>query len=316
MTSRYVLLSSASTISLRPYYLQYDGDYFAVKELRGREEDHRKEASILRKVSDSHSHVICLLATYEHGNCFGLIFPWAKCDLLTYWTTENRIPDRSIKTVLWMIRQCLGIVDGLEHVHRFVEPTDSVLSETEMNSTLAVSSASFPQSQTVYSLFGRHGDIKPANLLWFPNASDPNDMGTIKISDFGTAEFGTTESHLSSSGSVSFSPPYRPPESDLPNFAPTGSYDVWMLGCLFLEFITWYIGGRELLQKLGECKKKITSNSDHVHTFFEIIEHERPACYVREVRVKPEIQDVCPPVILSLMKVDTLTSVVYPETAQ
>ncbi|CAN9258831.1 unnamed protein product [Alternaria alternata] len=51
--------------------------------------------------------------------------------------------------------------------------------------------------QRDFVLSGRHGDIKPKNILWFPHASSAEssitDLGILKLSDFGSAHFGEEE---------------------------------------------------------------------------------------------------------------------------
>ena len=48
--------------------------------------------------------------------------------------------------------------------------------------------------------------------------------------------------------------PYRSPESILPYGEITPQCDVWALGCVFLEFICWYAGGRQLLNRFEKAR--------------------------------------------------------------
>ncbi len=114
-----------------------------------------------------------------------------------------------------------------------------------------------PSDRPRHQFYGRHGDIKPLNLLWFPNPRDPDDMGTIKICDFGEGEFSSTESSMRDSNSIAYTPSYRPPECDHgdPEINISATYDTWTLGCLFLEFVTWYIGGWELLDEFEQSRR-------------------------------------------------------------
>jgi len=140
-------------------------------------------------------------------------------------------------------------------------------------------------------VLGLHGDIKPANLLWFPNHKDENDMGIIKISDFGSSQFKVCA--RASTPSTGHSPPYRPPEFDLHEFdsVTTSSGDIWSLGCVFLEFVTWYIGGSELLGKLDGLRGKTSEEGyvDESRAFFEISKQPDGR---RTAMVKPGITDV------------------------
>lgn len=104
-------------------------------------------------------------------------------------------------------------------------------------------------NESAYRVHGRHGDLKPENILWFKNYKD-NDhnsfMGVLKISDFGLTRFHKTAS-MSRTDPFGMSPTYRAPEYDVRKKV-SQSYDVWSLGCVILEFITWYILGWDEVQ--------------------------------------------------------------------
>ena len=97
--------------------------------------------------------------------------------------------------------------------------------------------------------YGRHGDLKPANILWFrrPYANATNEasctFGQFVISDFGLARFHAEGSRDNVDvGSVAMTETYRPPEYDVrPKIAPNA--DIWALGCIFLELGCWYLCG-------------------------------------------------------------------------
>ena len=128
-------------------------------------------------------------------------------------------PAHDIDALLWMARQCEGIAEGLDRVHHhetssmssiILDFSDGYLMPspwTTMTPRLMSpgpgrrSSVTKPRASRI--VFGRHGDIKPTNLLWFPDPTDSNGKGTIKICDFGAGEFSTDASSLSSSDSIS-----------------------------------------------------------------------------------------------------------------
>ncbi|KAL8380824.1 hypothetical protein RB595_005221 [Gaeumannomyces hyphopodioides] len=94
--------------------------------------------------------------------------------------------------------------------------------------------------------YGRHGDIKPQNILWFPSSADEqaegedgvSEGGILRIIDFGTSEFSRTKAY----GEVRDTATYRSPESDTGR--PLSSLcDIWALGCMIVEFVTWYFHG-------------------------------------------------------------------------
>jgi hypothetical protein len=171
---------------------------FAIKRLLSRdEEEFKREAETLRKFSDgTYLHLISLLATYEQYKSFYLVFPCARGDLKDYWSRQNPQPEMDIETVQWVAKQCHGIAEGLGQVHRYV----SIYS-----SQRGVSSE---------KLYGKHGDIKPENILWFNDSHHAK--GILKITDFGLAEFKTSLSTFCRPQTrVVVSPSYRAPESDI-----------------------------------------------------------------------------------------------------
>lgn len=240
-----------------------DGATFAVKRLHSQnEEAFKREVEMLNKFSgNKHEHLISLLATYEQFDRFFLVFDWAEADLQGYWKKVNPTPSFDSNTVLWMARQCKGIANGIIKIHAHV-------------STYVKKDPNGGGNQNV--VFGHHGDIKPENVLWFagPGEADHNSEGTLKLSDFGLAEFSihqTTSMPPKSKWGVSLG--YRAPEADLKQGTAIGrSYDMWTLGCLYLEFITWMLGGSKLLDEFMETRKARDAmwHDIETHTFFKL----------------------------------------------
>jgi serine/threonine protein kinase len=83
-------------------------------------------------------------------------------------------------------------------------------------------------------LYGRHGDIKPENILWFQETPDTDDeAGILQIADFGLGRFHGRESrsNVHPDGVVG-SPTYEPPECKL-HRPVSRAYDIWSLGYLY-----------------------------------------------------------------------------------
>ncbi|KAK3380590.1 kinase-like domain-containing protein [Lasiosphaeria ovina] len=233
---------------------------FAVKKIGGdntnslSQSQFKQEVCMLKRVR--HDHVIALLATYEQNNSYHLILPRAECDLARYWSSRpEEVPGIDLSTVQWMAQQCEGIAMGLSAVHHHLTSSMSSLASSSSSSS---DQSSIPRS---HRYFGIHGDIKPSNILWFPCA-DGTDMGTLKIADFGVGKFNRTERSTERSDSVPLTLSYRPPESDARLGTPNGgedvevspAYDVWSLGCVYLEFVTWYVGGQRLLDGFRQAR--------------------------------------------------------------
>jgi serine/threonine protein kinase len=80
----------------------------------------------------------------------------------------------------------------------------------------------------------RHGDIKPANFLV--------SGGNIMFCDFGLSQL---RHFRPPSGQAAMTKMYAPPEAfcNVPREGLTSkSYDIWSLGCVFLEMATWLCG--------------------------------------------------------------------------
>jgi serine/threonine protein kinase len=221
---------------------------------------------------DAHPHLISLLATYEQFGSYFLIFPWADGDLTNYWRTTNPSPTFDANTVLWVARQCEGLASGLLKIHQY--------QTSNLEKTLG-----FHEKR-----WGRHGDLKPENILWF----DSNEGVTLKITDFGLSEYSTNHSRsYRPKNSVAFSMSYRAPESDFEDGKIGQSYDIWTLGCLYLEFITWLLGGWPLVTEFAQRRSSHDPMWSDVETdtFFNLftsIECDRTVKICAEV--KPSVK--------------------------
>ncbi|KAF2849504.1 hypothetical protein T440DRAFT_398982, partial [Plenodomus tracheiphilus IPT5] len=132
--------------------------------------------------------------------------------------------------------------------------------------------------------FGRHGDIHPKNILWYSDGDDAEDersddqsalSGNLVIADFGQAE---VNSFLTKTKrrDVANTLTYRPPECDLQPTCIRQSYDIWRLGCVYLEFVTWLLGGRQLLHKFSRDRltPDIVQFGNDSDTFFEVFKNQ------------------------------------------
>ncbi|RLM01960.1 hypothetical protein CFD26_108779 [Aspergillus turcosus] len=146
----------------------------------------------LRKTSGPHPHLISLLFTYKEGGKFHLVFPWADVNLRDYWM-RFALEQIDSQKILWSLKQMTGLAGALSLIHGFQLPDEP-----------------HPGRH-----FGRHGNLKPENIVWFPSyleCTDPN--GTLQITDLGLAS-------LHNIGSVSNGDPagvvgtktYSPPDN-------------------------------------------------------------------------------------------------------
>ncbi|KAF5013348.1 hypothetical protein FDECE_651 [Fusarium decemcellulare] len=242
----------------------------AVKELRHdetREENFEREVECLKRVdSVRHPHLIRLLATRKTKESYQLVFPWADGNLRSLWKTSPK-PSVDKATSYWMLSQLQGLASGLMHIHDYKGNSGK---------------------ENGLQLYGLHGDIKPANILVFSDAELKGGR-TLKIADFGLSQFHRKDSQPSSVYTRyeppmiqddtfepsefkprGYSPTYRAPEFDLETSVGR-AYDVWSLGCVFLEFITWMLYGYEALDTFASIRASAVSKGQRADdAFFEL----------------------------------------------
>lgn len=215
---------SYTSLTFHPYKNRWErlhkGPFFALKEF-GRESDFRDELEALKlfnQPDNKHGNLIKALAAYSYCGKHFLIFPLAEGNLDTFWQKAGP----SFEDPLWLLSQCRGLTEGLYCIHQY-----------------QVANPSYGLKR----LLGRHGDIKPQNILWFRDPTTPGDR--LVLSDFTLmrfhAEGSNTETTMKRIGGTST---YRAPEVvEMFDKHVSQGYDVWSLGCVFLEFISCHLIG-------------------------------------------------------------------------
>ncbi|KAI1178574.1 kinase-like domain-containing protein [Nemania sp. FL0916] len=205
-------------VTVHPSHVVNSSDtIFAMKRMDSllKWEDETKALNRFRDKS-GHDHIIKLLLAFKYRGKGYLLFPLAEGDLDHYWKL-NTSQSFSAEEVHWLIEQCTGIASALRKIHNHL---------------------SFHGERR-----GRHGDIKPGNILWFSNLAEGH--GRLVLADLTMTRFhsdGTVEDTTIKNRAMTMT--YRPPEADV-NVKTKASqaFDVWSLGCVFLEYIVWYIMG-------------------------------------------------------------------------
>ncbi|KAK5659950.1 hypothetical protein OQA88_13415 [Cercophora sp. LCS_1] len=226
----------------------------------GDDEQYRRrffdEVRALQRCSDrNHPYLIHLLMTYNYKHKYRLVFRWADCNLMEYWEMHPNVEPsgRSYEFANWVAEEWHGIAGGLEAIH---------------NAT--------PRGSGRHH--GRHGDLKPTNILWFQQGhlqSKYSGFGKFVISDFGFTEFHAEGSKDNvDAATVGRTDTYRPPECDVRSTVGP-SYDIWTLGCILQEFCVWYLKGYDAVVRFGMNRVNdeggpASSTHDHVtsDTFF------------------------------------------------
>lgn len=192
------------------------------------------------------------------------MFRWADGNLRDYWETHPLVSDipRTREYAAWMTSQWLGLANGLLAIHHCPPDIDSEPSDDQADDGF--------RSQRVN---GRHGDIKPENILWFDmhNAEDQQlpANGKLVISDFGLTEFHRFETGVVNPRGVATSPTYRAPEYDV-SAGISQSYDIWTFGCVLLEFVVWYLQGFDAFDQFSQDRATEDTGVIQEDKFFKV----------------------------------------------
>lgn len=181
-----------------------------------------------------------------------MIFPWAEQDLDLYWDNHPRPDLNDVGLLRWISKQCLGIMEAISLVHN---PTHLGAAEQ----------------------FGRHGDIKAENILWY-KGSKPHDRGILVISDFGLTAINSAKSRSmmpNNSAGLKVTPSYRPPECDTLDGKITRAFDIWTLGCLYLELVCWLLRGTRGKKDFDAARTTTFISGAMVDIFFDIKRSEK-----------------------------------------
>jgi serine/threonine protein kinase len=189
--------------------------------------NYNKELDTLRILQDlDNPHLIKPIAAIDRGDgrCY-FVFPWAAGgNLREYWRDNDLKPDKDL--VLWMIEQMAGLAEAL---------------------------------CCLYRRNGRHGDLKPENILI--HKAKGNKHGILQLADMGLAKFHILATAFrdqrTSTRAGTFK--YEPPEANHqdPNRPTSRDYDVWSMGCVYLEFLIWLLYGYTEIPGLSTFHAKL-----------------------------------------------------------
>jgi len=240
--------------NLPSYRGNEDNPSFAIKRLLAADRaEFKNEVGILTSLNRCMDrHLVKLLLTMEilgdpgKESNFFLIFPLADSNLRQFWHHKFPHPEgtSSATYARWVALQCHGLARALYKLHNL--PERGVHNPQENGDDKKTSSAE--------PFYGIHGDIKPENLLWYkdwvgpshsqapPDNQDLGPLGVLQLADFGISRLHHTNTR-SNANMRRATKTYAPPEVEWGGYGCSRSFDIWSLGCVFLEFICWLVQG-------------------------------------------------------------------------
>ncbi|KAH7155791.1 hypothetical protein B0J13DRAFT_521913 [Dactylonectria estremocensis] len=202
-----------------------------------------QEATVLEMMRGLKSeHLIKAIAYYQQENDHYFMFPWAQQgNLWEFWTNKQYTPSTDRRFLTWAFTQLTGLAFAIEELH----------------------------TQTQSQGGCRHGDLKPENILCFQSRVHRGDESMFNvrlvITDVGLAKVHDQATKLrATTGTTVSTDRYKAPEMEInPEGTLSRRFDIWSMGCIFLEFTIWILYGAD---ELEQCTRDLTK------WFFEIKE--------------------------------------------
>lgn len=183
-----------------------------------------------------------------------MVFPWADGTLRGYWA-DNAVPTLDQDTMLWNLGQMAGIANGLSWLHSIVRADGNP------------------------DLYGRHGDLKADNILYFatpPGCEDPGcaaPRGVLQITDLGLARVHTYGSRSNEDPRNVICPSTYAPPDGFRQVKISRKWDIWSLGCMYLEWVTWLLRGYAAVHEFGEARGEPVNQAFSTDHFFSPDHH-------------------------------------------
>lgn len=212
-------------------------------------DQYRQEIDNLNRIRSLQKtkHITQRLDTFRVDNVDYIIFPWAEGgDLDNFWKIRDSHGEaRSPELASWCLEQMLGLAEALQALHFEMEDQWNC----------------------------RHGDLKPGNILHFP-ARIEGSHGILKMADFGISKIhnlGTMQRQGVDTTTRATTPSYQGPEGDSDETR-SRKFDIWSLGCIFLEFTLWVLRDCKALEDFDAARKPKTPGVQNRSHFYVLAE--------------------------------------------
>ena len=194
-----------------------------------------------------------------------MILPLAVGNLREFWAEKQ---PSSVESC-WYLQQMSGLPNALSYIHNDFVAQDS------------------------RPMIGYHFDLKPENVLF--EAESPLGLSRFVLSDFGV-------SHFQSEGTEHDLPPhpgtgtYEPLECHL-DLAQSRAYDIWSLGCIFLECAARLSRGSSAIDAFAEDRLQDARSSGNslIDDYFFTLDYDEkfmPTRAVTRTSVTKWIEDL------------------------
>lgn len=237
----------------------------------------RNEIGMLLKLAlYPHPHILTHITSWVQDGEYYILYEKARCNLRHYMEPPQE-EGLSKSQILWFLTQLHGLADAVRKVHTFKEPSGDIspiltpIRSNQRSRTRNSRSDSDmrldeprPKRSKRTGIVGYHHDIKPENVLVFERRGQ---LPVLKLSDFGAGKFSSVKNQQHTShrtSGVHGTHTYRGPEAAIPHYKKGRLFDMWALGCLFTEFLLWFL---DIKHPLGGDKEFATlrleaSNAD------------------------------------------------------
>jgi serine/threonine protein kinase len=215
----------------------------AIKKIEDKDDFEREKLNLRRIQNLNNRHLIKHIATCQRDSSYYVILPLANGgDLSDYWKLQNEKP-RDSRLIRWSLQQMLGLAEAIRALHHDLGG-DSHL---------------------------RHGDLKPGNILFFKE----DEEGFLVVADLGVSKVHEQPTGKRGCGTTTRATTraYEAPEVvlELPEQPRARTYDIWSLGCVFLEFTIWLFYD---INALDNFKKNRQSASNKDGSFYITAGHK------------------------------------------
>ncbi|CAH0003415.1 unnamed protein product [Clonostachys byssicola] len=249
-------------------YGQPNSSKAALKDLRVGLENYEREKKALEKIRNiDNPHLVKPIASLRLADKSGyFLFPWAEGgNLWNFWGDESNrhgvVQLGDYPKFLWTLNQIHGLCHALVALHN----EEDKVSDHRL---------ALRDDGRIRDENGRHGDIKPDNILVFHKAGNPHDT-ILCIADVGLGKFHAKTTQVRMEGNEitdtkTGTSRYLPPEFDMKtNKQISRLHDVWSLGCVYLEFVVWALWGEPGLKRFQSSSFtqfwQCTNKQKHLH---------------------------------------------------